>query len=97
MPEFKKVAQMVGVFGRPSRIELVGVQGRGESELKFAEEIGIRREDVVTTDITKLKLRAVPTFMIVDRSLKILFVTERKPDSDELVQMERIIDRGRDK
>lgn len=57
-----------------------------DSDVAFADEIGVPRDAQVTIPFSELRLRSVPTTVVVDRTGRVLRVRDRAPSEGESVE-----------
>jgi thiol-disulfide isomerase/thioredoxin len=75
--------------GTTVRVVAVTGQQNRPSSIKFAQQIGLDVSHLATIDVTKLRLKNVPTWVLVDRSGRIRAALEGIPaqaDQDHLLR-----------
>jgi hypothetical protein len=74
--------------------ELLAVAGLAESEFLLADTLGIPRENVRTFDrIESMKLKFVPSVLVVNDAGSILYAYQGAPPPEELPKIAAILDR----
>ena len=84
---------VVGI--RPhAAMQIIAVQGMTESELRFADEMGVSRNNVRSYNkLSETKIRVVPTTLVVDPlDGKILYAHEGVLNDHDLSQIGRVLD-----
>jgi len=74
------VTEMRRVAG--ARVALV-VRQSSDAEQAFATELGVSHDEVVALDLTRFKLRRVPTVLVVDAGGAVRFLHEDAPIASE--------------
>jgi thioredoxin-related protein len=90
-PMLKQVTDLARQYG--SRIVLVAVAGKNETELTFAGEVGIRPEEVLRYPLERLtKLEAVPTFLVLDANRTIRHIhVGASADVTEMIKIRKLL------
>jgi hypothetical protein len=73
------IADLVTATGRSTEFgrRLVAVAGLAPDELRFAESLGFDHSEIVDRGEKQLRVRTVPTIVVVSRDGRVLFSTDR--------------------
>lgn len=81
-------ALVTGLRARQVPVSVVTSTAFRKEELDFAAEIGVDADHVYLTDLTKLRLKVVPSVLVVDRRGRVLLARE---NTSELQQTGSIL------
>jgi hypothetical protein len=74
-----------------TRVVMVTGQGARDSEVRFAEELGLDARQVVPLDLRRLRLRHVPSAVVVDRDGTVLFSRSGPISEQDLESVKRLV------
>jgi len=76
------LAQTIGTLEQKTgtRVVMVATNARLDDEIAYAAEIGLARDRVVPLASTSLKVRQVPTLVLVDRQGSVLYSLDGAPN-----------------